>query len=141
MGRNPLTIEQQGPGNSPSELQNSAAIHFWLGSDPNGTVTLEISTLDGSQTATYQVEAHAGINRFFWDLRMPPSEAEMEALRARMAQAQGGGQQRPGGFGARGSEVGPGTYLLRLTSNGRTVEGTVAVRDDPGLEGVLPSVR
>ncbi len=48
MGRNPLTIDQQEPGNSPSELQNSAAIHFWLGSAPSGSVTVEISSLDGS---------------------------------------------------------------------------------------------
>ncbi len=36
IGRNPLTINQQEPGNSPSELENSAAIHFWLASSRRG---------------------------------------------------------------------------------------------------------
>ncbi len=138
IGRNPLTIAQRGPGNSPSELQNSAAIHFWLGSAPSGPVTIEVSTIDGSQTATYPIQAHSGLNRFFWDLRLPPSEAETAAAQARAAQFQGGGR---GQGGARGAEAGVGTYIVRITANGTTVEGTVAVRDDPGLEGVLPSVR
>jgi hypothetical protein len=143
MGRNPLTIDQRAPGNSPSELQNSAAIHFWVTSATSGTVNLEISTLDGGRTVTHQVRAHPGINRFFWDLRLPPSEAELTALQARFGQAGGAAaaRQRAGGQAARGAEVGPGTYLVRLSTGGQTVEGTLTVRDDPGLEGVLPSVR
>ena len=49
-----------------------------------------------------------------------------------------------GGFGMRGPQgqtAEAGTYLLRLTAGGQTVEGTLAVRDDPGVMGVLPSVR
>jgi photosystem II stability/assembly factor-like uncharacterized protein len=143
MGRNPLTINQRPPGNSPSELQNSAAIHFWVTSVTSGTVNLEISTLDGSRTVTHQVQAHPGLNRFFWDLRLPPSEAEMAALQARFGGAPGAaaGRQRAGGQAGRGAEVGPGTYLVRLATGGLMVEGTLTVRDDPGLEGVLPSVR
>ncbi|MGD2120089.1 MAG: hypothetical protein PVJ76_00020 [Gemmatimonadota bacterium] len=146
MGRNPLTIDQREPGNSPSELQNSAAVHFWLGSDHDGAVTVEVSSLDGEMVVSEEIQAHEGVNRWFWDLRFRPTaaqreeaEAQMEEMRARM-----GGQVPPGAmgrFGARGSEAEAGTYLVRITANGRTVEGTLAVRDDPGLEGVLPSVR
>jgi hypothetical protein len=146
MGRNPLTIDQQGPGNSPSELENSAAIHFWLGSDPEGTVTLEVSSLDGEMVVTEEIQAHEGINRWFWDLRFRPTAAQREEARGQME----GMRERFGGripagamgrFSARGSVAEAGTYLLKLTVNGQTVEGTLAVRDDPGVEGVLPSVR
>jgi photosystem II stability/assembly factor-like uncharacterized protein len=145
MGRNPLTIDQQEPGNSPTELENSAALSFWLGSTPAGPVEVEISTLDGSRSVTHEVEAHAGLNRWFWDLRFSPSREEVAAFQARMAQMreQTGGQVPPG-FGMRrpqGSEAEAGTYLVRITANGRSVEGTLALREDPGLEGVLPTVR
>ena len=141
MGRNPLTIQQREPGNSPSELQNSAALHFWLASTPRGPATVEISSLDGEQRATYEVEAHAGINRWFWDLRLPPSEAEVAEFQERAAemQARGGGGFRM--QGPQGMEAEAGSYLVRVTVDGRTVEGTLAVREDPGLTGVLPSVR
>jgi photosystem II stability/assembly factor-like uncharacterized protein len=146
MGRNPLTIDQQEPGNSPSELENSAAIHFWLGSDPGGTVTVEVSSMDGEMVATEEIPARAGVNRWFWDLRFRPTAAQLEEAQARMAEMRErmGGQVPPGAmgrFGARGSVAEAGTYLLRLTANGQTVEGTLAVRDDPGLVGALPSVR
>ena len=54
------------------------------------------------------------------------------------------GGQVPPGFrmrGPQGPEADAGTYLVRITANGRSVEGTLALREDPGLEGVLPSVR
>jgi photosystem II stability/assembly factor-like uncharacterized protein len=145
MGRNPLTIEQQPPGNSPSELQNRAAISFWLASDPSGPVTVEVSTFDGNHSVTTEVEAHAGLNRWFWDLRWAPSLEELAAFDERMAGARErlGGQvppffrnQRP-----RGGEAGPGTYRLRVSVAGAVVEGTLTVRADPGLDGILPSVR
>jgi len=149
IGRNPLTIDQQEPGNSPSELRNSAAIHFWLGSAPSGPVTVEVYSLDGTQAVSQEIQAHAGINRWFWDLRLPPSAAETAAFQERMAEMQarvGGapGGAPGGGFrmrGPQGTAAEAGTYLIRLTANGQTVEGTLAVREDPGVEGVLPSVR
>jgi photosystem II stability/assembly factor-like uncharacterized protein len=145
MGRNPLTIDQQEPGNSPSELENSAALSFWLGSLPAEPVTVEISTLDGSRSVTHEVEAHAGLNRWFWDLRFSPSREEVAAFQARMAQIREEmGGQVPPGFrmrGPQGFEAEVGTYLLRVTADGRSVEGTLTLREDPGVEGVLPTVR
>jgi len=145
IGRNPLTINQQGPGNSPSELQNSAALHFWLGSSPAGSVSVEISSMDGTYTVSQEIQAHAGVNRWFWDLRFPPSAAETAAFQEQMAEMQARGGGPPGGGfrmrGPQGATAEAGTYLVRITANGRTVEGTVAVRDDPGLDAILPSVR
>jgi photosystem II stability/assembly factor-like uncharacterized protein len=145
MGRNPLTIDQQEPGNSPSELRNSAAIHFWLGSNPTGPVTVEVSSIDGSQTASVELrQAHAGINRFFWDLRFPPSQEERDEFQERLAQMRARGGGPGGGFGMRGPQgalAEAGTYILRVTVDGQSVQGTLAVRNDPGVEGVLPSLR
>jgi hypothetical protein len=60
-----------------------------------------------------------------WNLRFNPPP------RTASGGGRGGG---PGGFGQpRGAEAGAGTYIVRLTVNGQTVRGTVAVRDDPGL--------
>jgi photosystem II stability/assembly factor-like uncharacterized protein len=142
MGRNPLTIDQREPGNSPSELQNSAAVHFWVGSSRGETVTLEIMSLDGSLMASHEIDAHPGVNRFFWDLRFPPSEAQRQEFQERVAELRARGFT--GGFGVRGPQgqtAEAGTYILRLTAGGETVEGTLAVRNDPGVTGVLPSVR
>jgi hypothetical protein len=146
MGRNPLTIDQQLPGNSPNELVNSAAVSFWLDSDRRGPVTVEISTLDGERSVTHQVEGHAGVNRWFWDLRWAPSEEETAAyeMRMRLMRERSGGQIPPGFRGGqepRGPEAEVGTYLVRITLGRDTVEGTLTIREDPGLTGVLPSVR
>ncbi len=146
IGRNPLTINQQPPGNSPNELENSAAISFWLGSDPSRPVTVEISTLDGEMSATHEVEGHAGVNRWFWDLRWAPSEEDVVAFEERMARRRerSGGQAPPGFGGAQGPqgpEADAGTFVVRITAGGETVEGTLTLREDPGLTGVLPSVR
>ncbi len=145
MGRNPLTIDQQDPGNSPRELQNSAAIHFWLASKPSGPVTVEIASLDGELRATHDVQAHAGVNRWFWDLSFDPTEEEREAYRERMAELEARyGGPLPSRFtrgGPRGAEAEAGSYRVRITADGRTVKGTLALRDDPGVVDVLPSVR
>ncbi len=145
MGRNPLTIDQQDPGNSPNELVNSAGLSFWLGVEPSGPVTVTISTMDGGRSVSQEVEAHEGLNRWFWDLRFAPSQEEVDAFRERMAQIreQMGGQL-PEGFQARrpqGANAPAGTYRVRISAGGSTVEGTLSVREDPGLEGVLPGVR
>jgi hypothetical protein len=145
LGRNPLTIDQQEPGNSPAELENSAALSFWVGSEPSGPLTVEVSTLDRSRSVTQEVPVHPGLNRWFWDLRFAPSQAEVTAFQERMAQIRDQmGGRLPEGFRMRrpqGSEAEAGTYLVRLTLAGRSVEGTLTLREDPGLEGVVPSVR
>jgi photosystem II stability/assembly factor-like uncharacterized protein len=143
MGRNPLTIDQQPPGNSPNELENRASISFWLGSD--GSAEIEVSTVDGAQSVTMQVDGHAGVNRILWDLRWAPSPEQVARFEAQMARAREQlGGQIPGFYANRrpqGDPVDVGTYRVRVTAHGRTGEGTLRVRPDPGVEGVLPSVR
>jgi hypothetical protein len=77
-GRNPLTIAQRPPANSPSELQNSAFIHYYLESSPAGDVSMEISDLSGKNKRAAKVGKEQGINRYQWDLRFDPTPLERE---------------------------------------------------------------
>jgi len=101
MGRNPLTIGAPLPANSPSELQNSAAVHFYLKAKPAAPVTIEIGELAGPRTFTAKIAAEAGINRFYWPLRFdPPSPSTATAASA--GRAAGGAGAAAGGAGASG---------------------------------------
>lgn len=129
LGRNPLTIEQVPPGNSPNQLRNSAALHYYVGEGVSGTISLEISDLSGENVFTAELQARPGINRYYWGMRFDPTE-EQRRRRAGQ-QAQGGGR---GGFGqAQGTAAGPGTYRIRITADGTTQSGTLTVREDPEL--------
>jgi photosystem II stability/assembly factor-like uncharacterized protein len=128
MGRNPLTVAQDEPQNSPGELQNSATIDFYLKTAPGGPVGMEITDLAGTQRFTGQITARQGINRYFWNLRFNPPEGVALAAPAFDPEGSGFGPPRP-----RGVEAGAGTYRVRLTVGGRTYEGTVTVREDPGV--------
>jgi hypothetical protein len=108
-------------------------------------VSVRVSTLDGASSVTREVEAHPGLNRWFWDLRWAPSAEEVAFFEERMAEARErfGGQippffrnQRP-----RGREAGPGTYRIHVSTDGARDETTLTVRADPGVVGVLPSIR
>jgi hypothetical protein len=87
-GRNPLTIAHRPPANSPSELQNSATVTFYLKEAPSGPVQLQIASIDGGETFTAEIPATAGINRYFWNLRFGAAPA--------------GGVEGRGGRGGRG---------------------------------------
>jgi photosystem II stability/assembly factor-like uncharacterized protein len=125
MGRNPLSIQQRNPANNAGDLANSAAIDFYLKDAPASPISLEISSSDGSQKVSAQVPAQRGINRYYWNLRFTPAGGPPAAGVGRPGGGGGGG--RAGG----GPEATAGTYRVRLTVNGRTLEGTVAVREDP----------
>ena len=126
MGRNPLSIRQRAPGNSPSELENSAAIHFYLKNA--GPAKLEVIAMDGRQTFTTDITGKRGINRYFWNLRFagPP--------RAQRVVTEEG--EEGGGFNVQVPAAAAGTYRVRLTSGGKIYETTLAVREDPGISAV-----
>jgi photosystem II stability/assembly factor-like uncharacterized protein len=136
MGRNPLSIAQRPPANNSPELQNSAAIHFYLKNAPSGPVQLEVSSWDGAQKFTATVPAAQGINRYYWNLRFNPPATQPVADAGAGRGGRGGGGGGGGGRGGRGGgggapEVAAGTYRVSLTMNGRTYESTVTVREDP----------
>jgi photosystem II stability/assembly factor-like uncharacterized protein len=138
MGRNPLTIAQRPPGNSPSELENSAAIHYYVRDDQGGPVALEIAEIGGGRKFTAKAPGAAGINRLYWNLRFdapPITDAQRRQLEERRRLAAAAGEEE--GFGPRepqGPPAGPGTYVVRLTVKGKTYATTLTVRDDPGLQ-------
>ena len=111
-GRNPLTIAQRPPANSPTELANSATVSFYLSSAPATPAQLEISALDGSQTVTLTVPAAQGINRYFWNLRFSTAGGGGGGGRGGRGggggQVGGGGQAAGGAAGQRGAGAGRG---------------------------------
>jgi photosystem II stability/assembly factor-like uncharacterized protein len=139
MGRNPPTIEQVPPGNSPRELENSATIDFHLKSPPADKVSLRISDMTGEHVFKTELTGESGINRYFWNMRFDPTEEQLREQRERVARAreQFGGQV-PSGFqgggGVQGMLAEPGTYRFSLTVDGTDYSGTVTIREDPGLE-------
>jgi hypothetical protein len=68
-GRNPLTIEQRPPLNSPTELQNSATVTFYSATAQSAPARIVIASADGARTVTAEAPVTAGINRYFWNLR------------------------------------------------------------------------
>jgi len=142
MGRNPLTIEQQEPGNSPQQLINNAAIHFWLGDQAPSQVELLITDLSGEMVHTAQeLSTESGIHRYYWNIRWDPGEEQVAAYERRMEQMRERfGGEIPAGFGGmrgpQGEQAGPGTYLVQLTVDGQTYTSTVTVREDPDLAEV-----
>jgi hypothetical protein len=136
-GQNPLTIRQVAPANSPSELQNSASIDFYLRSAPASRARIEIAEAGGEgRRFTAEVEAHQGINRYLWPLRFdaPAPAVASDGAPGGATGGEGGdaGGGPRGGFRP-GPQAGSGTYRVRLTLDGNTLESTVTVRDDPGL--------
>jgi hypothetical protein len=131
MGRNPLTITQRPPANSASELQNSAAITYWLKAAT--PVKIEVATWDDSQKFTADVQGAAGINRYYWQLRFASAAAANDGAAGRGGRGGRGG----GGGGGAASQVPAGTYRVRLTANGKTYESTITVREDPDAGAVI----
>jgi len=84
IGRNPLSMSQVPPSNSPTRLVNSAAIHFWLKEKPAQPLSLRICKPDGQVIKVARVEADAGLNRYWWNLRADPSATAVKIFRRRM---------------------------------------------------------
>ena len=133
MGKNPLTVAQREPGNSPSELSNSATITFWSKDAPSQPARLEIiNAADSTQRFTAEVRATAGINRYFWSMRFSPPAARQVAGAQRTAGADDD-EEGPRQFrgGPQGAPARPGSYRIVLTIDGRTHVGALTIRDDP----------
>jgi len=135
MGRNPLSIDQRPPGNSPQELVNRAPIHYYVKSA--GDVTLEVGEPGGKRKHAATLKAEAGINRYYWNLRFDPTEAERkqaeERRRRRAAFAAEAAEESGPAEDPGGAVVGPGTYVVRLVAKGKALQTPLIVRDDPAL--------
>lgn len=103
---------------------NGALVDYWLAADSTApTLTVHDST--GALVQTLKASSKRGINRVVWNLRY-----------ADIGLRGGGGEdddEAPRGAGTPGPLVLPGTYRVRLVSNGRTMEQRVIVHEDPRI--------
>ncbi|MFC1554807.1 hypothetical protein ACFL7D_09250 [candidate division KSB1 bacterium] len=111
--------------------RTAANVHFFIGSEPSGDVILEISQMNSELKHTTAVDVSVGVNRYEWNFRFDPPQVSAEQRGQMQQMSQRGGR----GFGGRGASAGPGTYLVKLTVNGKTYTNTLVVRSDPLLEG------
>jgi photosystem II stability/assembly factor-like uncharacterized protein len=175
IGRNPLSMSQVEPSNSPSPIQNTATINYYLKSKLEQKVKVEISDLNQTMTRIILLEDTPGIGRYRWDMRFEPSEEQKKSFVKRMdgvfalLQKQVEEKQRErldqlrvefqkaettDGYNRvlqaimqefrnyatdraffmrplQGQKAGSGIYSLKMTLNGKSYSGLVAIRDDP----------
>ena len=119
-------------GNKQFRGQNApygAVITYWLSTKPAADSLVKVEVLkDGAVIRTIKrPSAGSGFNRIAWDLRMdaPKVLSDMPADSA-----------EPGDWRSRpmGPQVLPGTYAVRLTVAGQSMEQPLVVRIDPSSE-------
>jgi photosystem II stability/assembly factor-like uncharacterized protein len=103
--------------------QYGALITYWMAKADTG-VKVEILKDGAVIRRLRKVPGTAGFNRIAWDLRMAPSLA-LSDTPADSADADGARGRVPG------AQVLPGTYTVRITAGGQTMEQPVSVRLDP----------
>ena len=84
VGRNPLSMSQVEPSNSPTHIQNTASINYYLQSKPQGQVLVEISNLDKTKTRNILLSDTPGIGRYRWDMRFEPTEQQKKSFVKRL---------------------------------------------------------
>lgn len=84
IGRNPLSMSQVEPSNSPSRIQNAAFLHYYLKKRPEKEPVLEIRTLEGDRTRVVVLDGSPGIHRYGWDLRFAPTKMQENVFLRRM---------------------------------------------------------
>jgi hypothetical protein len=84
VGRNPLSMSQVDPSNSPTPLQNTATINFYLKSKPQEKAVVEISDLSQTMSRTILLGEAPGIRRYRWDMRFEPSAQQKKSFLKRL---------------------------------------------------------
>ena len=110
----------------------NAVINYYLSPSVRGQARIEISGIKGELTRTYSFLAQPGIHRLEWDMRFDPPEMTEEQRQAMQQQQRLGGR---GGRGPQGPSAEHGEYLVKMTVNGNTYTGKIAIREDPLLAG------
>ncbi len=125
--------------NDPSDGENppiAAAINYWVGTPPDGEVTVRIENSAGETIRTLSGPAEVGINRIWWNFRSEPSTPVR--LRTKPLYADwvdlGDDGWRSGGGQITVLEP-PGTYTVVLEVDGREQRQSLTVLKDPHSEG------
>ncbi len=147
-GRNPLTMSQSAPLNSPTEIRNSATVNFYVGPASVTSAKIEISESAGTRTFTADIPVRQGVNRYFWPMTFAGGAAPAPGRGrqgGRGGDAAAGGDAdapppQPARGGGRGggaaAQAGPGTYRVKLTIGDQTVHSVIVVRPDPNATRV-----
>jgi photosystem II stability/assembly factor-like uncharacterized protein len=127
------------------------AISYYLKSAPSGDVKITIADVTGKVLRTLTGTKETGLNRVEWDLRgeAPPRPAGFQGFPGGGAGGPGGGAGGGGGGGGGGGQGGggggrfgflqgpavdPGTYLVKLSVDGKEYTGRVLVNADTWKE-------
>ena len=137
---------------------NGAMISYYLKSQPEGEVNIEIANASGTMVRRFRrVPDDAGVNRITWDLRYEAPaggglggrgnrggaapgaapDTSLKALRERRRAAdfeRGGAGDEENFFGPSSAGVLPGTYQVTLVANGKRYTKPVTVQNDPRVE-------
>ena len=131
--------------NDPSVGENpprGASINYWLGSVPEGDVTIEIANAMGETIRTLEGSKKPGLNRVMWNLR-DSSETQIK-LRTKPQYADwvdlGERRWRSGGGGITILQP-PGTYTVTLVVGGQEQSQQLTVLKDPTSEGSEADIR
>lgn len=79
-GRNPLSMSQVEPSNSPSRIQNTATISFFLKEKTKEKPVLEITDLSCALKRVIELDDSPGIHRYRWDMSFDPLEEHTTAF-------------------------------------------------------------
>ncbi len=80
IGRNPLSVIQVPPNNSPTPIENTATINYFLKDRPKSKPRLEISALSETLRAGVELDASSGLHRFRWKMRFDPPEEQRQSF-------------------------------------------------------------
>jgi hypothetical protein len=110
---------------------DAALIHFHV--REARPVEVEIRDLTGELRHTASIDAHAGINRYAWNMRFGGGQRARGAFAQEASGRRGGGRGRRG-RGRGGPRAEPGTYRVVLRVGELELSGTLSVRRDPLLD-------
>ena len=137
-----------GSSNMPNDLSDGenpprgASINYWLGSVPDGDVTIGIANSAGETVSTLEGSKKPGINRVMWNLR-DQSETQIK-LRTKPQYADwvdlGERRWRSGGTGVTILQS-PGIYIVTLSVGGQEQTQQLTVLKDPTSDGSEADIR
>lgn len=78
IGRNPLSMSQVPPENSPARIQNTATITYYIREKPKNKPLLEINDLKGIIKLEAELDDSPGIKRYRWNMHFAPDEEQRE---------------------------------------------------------------
>jgi hypothetical protein len=141
-----ITLPQM-PADDPATGENppyGAAINYWLGSAPDGPVTLSIFDAAGALVRTLNAPKEPGVNRVWWDLRADSSkQARLRTLPlyAPEVRLNDEGWRTAPGTSRLALLLPPGAYRVKLTVGSQELTQPLTVRKDPHSAGTEADIR